>query len=77
MCDQVDAALVVNRFDCDEDKSLSFWEFANIFLPVQQKFRDELERRLAVWDLTPQTRNGIKNILEQVLDNEKVIEGIR
>jgi hypothetical protein len=35
LCDQVDAALVINRFDCDEDKSLSFWEFANIFLPVQ------------------------------------------
>lgn len=34
VCDQVDAALVVNRYDADEDRSLSFWEFANIFLPV-------------------------------------------
>jgi len=52
-CDQTDAALIVNRFDQDEDNTLSFWEFANLFLPAQQSYRDELERRLAVWDLSP------------------------
>ena len=44
-CDQADARLVVSRYDSDEDMRLSFWEFANIILPIEATLRDDMERR--------------------------------
>lgn len=52
-CDLADAKLVTARYDADEDGRLSYWEFANMFLPVETKYRDELEYR------RPVTRNGM------------------
>lgn len=40
-----DARLLISRFDADEDTRLGFWEFSNIFLPVDPVLRDDLERR--------------------------------
>jgi len=40
-----DARLIIARFDADEDMRLGFWEFSNMFLPVDPVFRDEIERR--------------------------------
>ena len=44
-CDQSDARLLISRFDSDEDSRLSFWEFANLVLPIQSNLRDDVERR--------------------------------
>ena len=44
-CDDADVSLVRFRFDADEDGRLGFWEFANMFLPVDPALRDEVERR--------------------------------
>ena len=44
-CDQADARLVVGRYDSDEDMRLSFWEFANMILPIEATLRDDMERR--------------------------------
>lgn len=52
-CDLADAKLVTARYDADEDGRLSYWEFANMFLPVETKYRDDLEYR------RPITRNGM------------------
>jgi hypothetical protein len=76
-CDITDASLFVNRFDGDEDKQLSFWEFSNCFLPVETMLRDDLERRQANWDISPLTKDLIKKMLKKLLDGEKVVEGIR
>ena len=32
---QGDAQLLVKRYDSDQDGKLSFWEFANMFMPVE------------------------------------------
>lgn len=44
-CDLADAKLVTARYDADEDGRLSYWEFANMFLPVETKQRKDLEFR--------------------------------
>lgn len=44
-CDSSDARLLVSRFDGDEDMRLSFWEFANLILPIESTLRDDMERR--------------------------------
>ncbi len=44
-CSMDDARLLVARYDADEDMKLGFWEFSNMFLPVEPVARDELERR--------------------------------
>lgn len=67
----------MNRFDTDEDQSLNFWEFANAFLPIEQRYREDLERRLAVWDISPQTKDNVIALLELILDSEKQAEGLR
>jgi len=44
-CDQTDARLIISRFDADEDMRISFWEFANLLLPIEATLRDDMERR--------------------------------
>jgi Ca2+-binding EF-hand superfamily protein len=44
-CDSSDARLIISRFDGDEDMRLSFWEFANMVLPIESTLRDDMERR--------------------------------
>lgn len=39
---KIDAHLLLNRYDADEDGSLTFWEFANILLPVDDVLRQEM-----------------------------------
>lgn len=40
-----DAFLLVARYDADQDGKLSFWEFANAFMPVDKRVRAALEER--------------------------------
>ena len=44
-CAQDDARLLVSRYDADDDLRLGFWEFANMFLPIDLTYREDLERR--------------------------------
>lgn len=44
-CSQSEAQLLMARYDGDDDGKLGFWEFANIFLPVDPNLRDTVERR--------------------------------
>ena len=38
-------SLLMARYDADQDGRLGFWEFANIFLPVDSSMRREVENR--------------------------------
>lgn len=42
---ETDIALLRERYDADQDGRVGFWEFANIFLPIDPTVRDDLERR--------------------------------
>lgn len=78
-CDQADARLVVSRFDGDEDMRLSFWEFANMFLPIEATLRDNMERRNRSRDygMSAETRLLMKTLIRQSIDAECMIESIR
>ena len=39
---QIDAELVLRRYDADEDGCLTFWEFANAILPVNEELRQQI-----------------------------------
>ena len=64
-CDQADARLIVSRFDGDEDMRLSFWEFANMILPIESTLRDDMERRSRARDygLSAETRHLFKTLV--------------
>ena len=40
-----EADLLIARYDGDGDGKLSFWEFQNLFMPLDSQARDKLERR--------------------------------
>jgi hypothetical protein len=61
-CDLNDARLVTARYDADEDGRLSYWEFANMFLPVEINSRKDLEFRNRQ-DMTAKTTNLFKSML--------------
>jgi hypothetical protein len=78
-CDLSDAKLVTARYDADEDGRLSYWEFANMFLPVETKYRDELEFRRPVNrnGIDQHTRSMFKQVLRVILNSEAMVENIR
>ena len=41
----MDVSLMYRRFDSDTDGRLGFWEFSNAILPVDERYRDEVEQR--------------------------------
>jgi hypothetical protein len=61
-CDINDARLVTARYDADEDGRLSYWEFANMFLPVEINARKDLEFRNAQL-MSAKTTNLFKSML--------------
>lgn len=78
-CDSTDARLVVARFDGDEDMRLSFWEFANMILPIEATLRDDMERRQRTRDygMSAETRMLLKTLVRQTIDAECMVESIR
>ena len=44
----IDAELVLRRYDADEDGCLTFWEFANLILPVNEELRQQMLERETV-----------------------------
>lgn len=78
-CDSADARLIISRYDADEDMRLSFWEFANIILPIEATLRDDVERRQRSrdYDLSAETRMLFKTLIRQSIDAECMVESIR
>lgn len=79
-CSLADARLVVARYDADEDTKLGFWEFANMFFPVEPALRDDLERRQAggqTQSMSGDTRHLVKVLLRGAIDSENMVESIR
>ncbi|CDW76041.1 ef hand family protein [Stylonychia lemnae] len=76
-CDIADVKLVVSRYDADQDSRLGFWEFSNIFLPIQPLLRDELERRKAQWDISFDTKELLRRLLRKIIETEIFVESVR
>lgn len=78
-CDSNDARLVISRFDSDEDSRLSFWEFANLVLPIQSNLRDDVERRERTRErvLSTEAQHLFKALLRQSIDAECMVESVR
>lgn len=74
-----DAALLAARYDADNDGKLTFWEFANIFLPLDERARSVLENRTAprAQPLTDDAKHLVKRILARALNGEAMVEEIR
>ena len=64
-CEQTDARLIISRYDGDEDMRLSFWEFANMILPIEATLRDDMERRQRSreYGLSAETRMLLKTLI--------------
>ena len=75
-CDLADATLLTARYDADEDGRLSYWEFANMFLPGQAKARSELSARKP-GPVSDQTYSMFKAMLRAVLNAEAMCENLR
>ena len=59
---------------------LSFWEFANMLLPIEATLRDDMERRTRSRDqygLTAETRMLLKTLVRQSIDAECMVESMR
>jgi hypothetical protein len=76
-CDLSDAKLVTARYDADEDGRLSYWEFANMFLPVETEIRKDLEFRTRQARFDGNTLNLFKSVLRAHLTTETLVESIR
>lgn len=58
---------------------LSFWEFANMMLPMEASLRDDVERRARNRDygMTAETRMLLKTLIRQSIDAECMVESMR
>lgn len=75
---RADVRLLINRYDADGDGKLSYWEFANIFLPVDDKMRAALEaRKVGEQKMVNDARHLVKRLLSRVLNAEAMVEAIR
>ena len=70
---------MVGRYDSDEDMRLSFWEFANMILPIEAVLRDDMERRSRSREqgMSTETRMLFKTLIRQSIDAECMVESIR
>ena len=59
--------LFVDRYDADKDGKLSFWEFSNAILPIDQFARDEIERRAPVWEVSDSTKEALRILFNKIL----------
>ena len=75
-CDSRDCHLLVARYDADMDGRLGYWEFANMFMPIDQRQRHELEAR-RMQGLSDECKAKIRGMLMRVLDTENHLEHLR
>ena len=77
-CSTPDSELIIRRYDGDFDGKLSYWEFSNMFMPVDAKIRSHLEsRRDQAPPLSCETRALIIGMLTRIVDSERMVEQIR
>lgn len=65
------------RYDSDQDGRLGFWEFSNALLPVDIRYRDDVEQRQQAYEMSVQTRDIFKRVLRRAIDMEIQIESLR
>lgn len=58
------------RYDSDQDGRLGFWEFSNALLPVDVRYRDEVEQRQQAYEMSVQTRDIFKRVLRRAIEME-------
>lgn len=58
------------------DGKLGYWEFANMFLPIDVQQRYELEQRRVV-ELDDEIKHKIRRIILSIVDAENAVESIR
>jgi len=58
------------------DGKLGYWEFANMFLPIDVQQRYELEQRHVV-ELDEETKFKIRSTILSIVDAENTVESIR
>ena len=71
-----DCNLIVSRYDGDMDGKLGYWEFANLFLPIDVQQRYELEQRHVV-EIDDEIKFKIRRIILSIVDAENTVESIR
>lgn len=76
-CELSDARMLIDRYDSDKDLKLGFWEFSNALMPINAPLRDEIERRRAVFDISPPTLELLRKTFRKLIDTESMIEAIR
>ena len=78
-CTQQSVQLLLEHYDADADNKLNFWEFSNIFLPVDQELRQRVESRTGSAQklLSTETRTLVIGLLGRLVDAENMIEVIR
>jgi len=53
---------------------LGFWEFSNALLPVDIRYRDDVEQRQSTYEMSLQTRDLFKRVMRRAIDTEIQIE---
>lgn len=78
-CTQQSVQLLLERYDADADNKLNFWEFSNMFLPIDQELRQRVESRTGSAQklLSTETRTLVIGLLGRLVDAENMIEDIR
>lgn len=73
---ETDIVLLRERYDADQDGRIGFWEFANIFLPIDPTVRDDLERRQPQ-SMSHETLELVNKLLLLAVEIEVRMETIR
>ena len=72
-----DVSLMYRRYDSDNDNRLGFWEFCNWMLPIDVRYREEVEQRQACTEFSHETMDLFKRLLTKVIQTEVQVEGLR
>lgn len=72
-----DVGHMYRRYDSDQDGRLGFWEFSNALLPVDQRYREEVEQRQSAINLSAETTDLLKRVLRRAVESEAQAEALR
>ena len=69
-----DVQLFFDRYDSDRDGKLGFWEFSNSILPIDARQRDELECRQSTIEMSYETKDLFKRVINRLVESEVQVE---
>ena len=69
--------MFLRRYDADQDGKLGFWEVSNGLLPVDIRYRDDIESRQQAYDMSVETRELFKKVFRRAIDVEVLVESLR